>query len=519
MIKKAFVLLVLSFTICAFSNQRFNPEVQQELVLIENEHDFNLNPHTSNYSSESQLLNALYEGLFAYDPLTLEPIPAIAEDYGVSLDKKKWTFYIRPEATFSNGERITAHDVKNSWINVLNPELQAPFASLIDCIEGVAAYRLGYGDIEDVKIEAKNKSTLIVTLTSPTEYLPKVLTHHAFSIVPEEENVYSGPYTLQNFGKDEILFAKNENYYDAKNVAIPSIKVILSDDDEENTYMFNMGLAQWTAGGVDIDGIYDINSLYLSAQFCTEFLFFKSVEKPWDNENLRNAIIHALPFEQLRSLAFYPASTLVLPLGNYPNVIGAVEQDLEYSKELLEKEGYELIVNEDGSIEPIGLTLTYALPNTEYEKERALLISDSLAQIGIAVKFETTPIERYLSGIKGWDANIFSYTWAGDFADPLSFLELFRTGSSLKESEWSDAEYDKLLDEASVIEDSELRYEKLAEAEQYLIDAGVVIPIQYPVSFNVVDTAVLGGWFPNALNIHPFKDMYFIEQETSSDFI
>ena len=518
MYKKYIAALFLSISIFCYAQETFNPDIQKELVIIEAEHNYDINPHTSNYANESQLLNGLYEGLFAYDPLTLEPLPAIAEKFDVSRDQKKWTFYIRPEAQFSNGERITAYDVKNSWLAVLNPKLQAPFASLIDCIVGAENYRLGKGSAEDVKIEAKNKTTLIVELNTPTEYLPKVLCHHAFSIVSQDANVYSGAYVLENFSDNEILLKKNPEYYDSKNVAIPSIKILLNDNDVDNTYMFNMGSAQWVAGGVIIDDVYDYNSLYLSPQFCTEFLFFKSVDEPWNNENLRNAVINALPLEELR-VSFYPASTLVLPIGTYPAVIGVTEQDIEHARDLLEEEGYEIIVNEDGSVEPTGLSLSYALPDTEYEKERASLIAESLAKIGIKLSFQTTPLERYLSGIKAWEANIFTYTWAGDFADPLTFLELFRTGSSLKESEWSDAEYDKLLNEASIIEDAELRYEKLAEAEQYLIDAGIVIPISYPVSFNVVDSTVITGWFPNALNIHPFKDMYFIEQEPTTDFI
>ena len=517
--KKWIISLVLvSISIFLYSQYNFNADIQQELCIIETKHDYDMNPHTSNYAHESQLLNALYEGLFTYDALTLDPLPGIAETYEVSLDQKRWIFSIRSDAKFSNGERITAYDVRDSLIAVLNPALEAPFASLIDCIAGAADYRLGKGRVEDVKIQAKNKTVLIVELTAPTEYLPKILCHHAFSVVSGEDSVYSGAYILETYDDDEILLKKNMNYYDFQNVAIPSIRITLSDDYDENAYAFNMGLSQWVTGGVSIDDIYDVDSLYIAPQFSTEFFFFKSIEAPWDNANLRNAVINALPLEELR-MSFYPASTLVLPIGTYPSVIGVVEQDVEHACDLMEAAGYEVIVNEDGSVEPTGLSLTYGLTDTDYDKERALLIAENLAQIGITVVFQTTPLERYLASISDWDVNLLSYTWAGDFADPLTFLELFRTGSSLKESDWSDAKYDQLLNDASVIEDSKLRYEKLAEAEQYLMDSGVVIPLTYPISFDVVDSSILSGWFPNALDIHPFKDIFFIETELSTDFI
>ncbi len=519
MIKKSIVFFLICSFVCALSAQSgFNPDIQKELVVIDSVHNYDLNPHTANYSSEGQLLNALYEGLFVYDPFTLEPVSAIAEDFTVSRNKKTWTFSIRPEAKFSNGERITSYDVKDSWIALLDPNLKAPFASLLDCIEGAADYREGRGSADDVGIEAKNRTTLIVQLNAPTEYFAKILTHHAFSVVPKEEDVFSGAYTLKERNNETVVFEKNVEYYDAKNVAIPSIRIINDDNLEENAYRFNIGEAQWATGGVQVHTIYDTQALYIAPQFGTEFVFFKAHEKPWDNPDLRNAVISAIPWSLLRD-SFVPAETLILPIGSYPEVVGVAERDIEFSKELLKKSGYEVKYDEEGNALPTGLELVFAIPDIDYTRNQAQVLVDGLAEVGIKLHIETTPTERYLGSFEGWDADLFTYTWIGDFADPLAFLELFRSGSSLRETEWTDNDFDKLLEEATVIEDQEERYEKLAEAEQYLLDAGIILPLSHPVSFNVVDTSVLGGWYPNALDIHPFKNMYFIEQEASTDFI
>ena len=91
----------------------------------------------------------------------------------------------------------------------------------------------------------------------------------------------------------------------------------------------------------------------------------------------------------------------------------------------------------------------------------------------------------------------------------------------MRETEWHDKAFDTLLTEAASQENEQLRYAKLAEAEQLLLDESIVLPISHPVSINAVDLSVLNGWFSNALDIHPFKYLFFNENPLtdSDDFI
>ena len=90
-------------------------------------------------------------------------------------------------------------------------------------------------------------------------------------------------------------------------------------------------------------------------------------------------------------------------------------------------------------------------------------------------------------------------------------MELFRKDSSLPITDWQDEGFEALLEQAASAQDEKERYKKLAEAEQFLLDEALILPVSYPVSLNAVDRDVLGGWFVNALNIHPFKYLYFLE--------
>ena len=128
---------------------------QRPITLIDSVHEYDLNPHTASYTYDAQVLNGLYEGLFICDPATLAPKSALCISYKVSRDKKRWTFTLREDAFFSDGTPITAQDVRESWLGLLETPY-APYASLLDCIAGAREFREGTGKEENVKIGVDN---------------------------------------------------------------------------------------------------------------------------------------------------------------------------------------------------------------------------------------------------------------------------------------------------------------------------------------------------------------------------
>lgn len=495
----------------------FNPAVQKELVIIDSSVNssraYNLNPHTANYSSEAQILNGLYEGLFSYDPMTLEPLPALAETFRISRNQKTWTFTLRENAKFSNGETIKAEDVKRSWLALLRPGLRAPYASLLDCIAGAAAYRNGTGSAESVGITAKNKKTLVVRLEKPAKHFAKILCHHAFAVVHPDAKIFSGAFVLKKHDKEALLLEKNPFYYAAGEVALPAIRIITGTDKDENAFSFNTGKSPWVEGYVNVEKIYDKKNVAVYPEFGTEFFFFKASKAPWNNSRMRKAVLAAIPWEKLRQDAPVAAQTLIVPLQNYPKIYGVGEDDTEEDPDLFtqaasnsgKKRGAKAGRKERAP------TLTLAVPDFDYTKKQAALIADSLKEAGIKVLIKPVAQERYLESIGDSKADLFTYTWIGDFADPLSFLELFRKDSSLRITDWQNEKFEALLEQAASAQDEKERYKKLAEAEQFLLDEALILPVSHPVSLNAVDTDVLGGWFVNALDIHPFKYLYFLE--------
>ncbi|MCQ2592794.1 MAG: peptide ABC transporter substrate-binding protein [Treponema sp.] len=486
--------------------------LQGNFILLEAERVHELNPQVTSYAADSQLLSGLYEGLFEYNPKNLEPQFAIASNYRISRDKKRWTFTINPKAYFSNGEKITAQNVRDSWLQLLATP-NAPYSSLLDVIEGAYEYRSGLCTEDKVAIYVNAPDSLTLHLVEPANYLPKVLCHTAFSVMHRNPTVYSGAFFLDDYDEGSYVLKKNPYYWDAANTHLEKITVIQSNDMEENAFYFNTGMADWVNANINTDKILDRKAMQFSAEFATSYLFFKdSSRKPsyveagyasiWDYVEFREALFEAIPWDALRAGSYTPATTLVYPLAGYPVVEGYSYTDVAEAKKLMEAAREKYGIGKDEII-PLVLQLS---PNT-FSDEKLTAFSQALAEIGVELQIQTIDTPYYLSSIKYSDADLFCYVWIGDFADPLAFLELFKSNSSLNDSGWANLQFDELLKKAATVGVDE-RIKLLAEAEQILLDSCEVIPIYHPVAFNLINLEEVGGWYLNAFDIHPLKYLY-----------
>lgn len=299
------------------------------MTIIEPSQPHDLNPKTSTYVSDAQLLSGVYEGLFSYDPQSLAPVPAICEKHKISRDKKRWTFTLRQDARFSDGSPITAKDVRRSWLELMETP-DAPYSSMLDIIKGAAEYRTGSGTAEDVGITAVSDNTLSIRLTKAASYLPSLLCHSAFSVTHRNPTVFSGAYSISDIKNNQIILEKNEYYWDAQNVSIKIFCFFQSLGNEENAHFYNTGFTEWiTSYDVDTSKILSKNDIQISAEFGTEYFFFKDssakgqrlrTSPVWDNEDFRLAVLEAMPLDILRGNSLVPAPTFVYPLADYPEV-------------------------------------------------------------------------------------------------------------------------------------------------------------------------------------------------------
>lgn len=488
------------------SESIINKDLQDKFIIVTDPHIYEMNPQLSSVSSDNHFLMNLYEGLFTYNPVSLEPEFAIAIDYRISRDKKRWSFTINPQARFSNGDKITAKNVRDSWVELLSNPL-APYASLLDVIKGAREFRLGSGSIEDLGIYANDDETLTIHLVKPANYLPKVLCHVAFSVIPSkellEQNVASGAYYLKAQGNSLFLLTKNPHYWDKSSCYLENVIIVQSANPDENAHWFNTGYADWVKADTNLEKIINKQAFSLDAMFGTYYFFFKFREGSlWNYHEFRAALFEVIPWDAIREGYYFPAETFVYPLGNYPKVEGFSFTDENQARILMKEARKKYGISED-----LQIPLVFEVSQGNVSPETQKVLKESFAKIGVDFIIKEIPISLYYNNIKSSSSDMFVYSWIGDFADPLAFLELYRSDSSLNESGWKNKEFDRLLDEASVVSDEE-RYKILAKAENLLLDDYMIIPIQHPLAFNIINKQEVGGWVSNPTDVHLFKYLY-----------
>jgi oligopeptide transport system substrate-binding protein len=495
----------------------------EEFVVAFNVLDLQLDPHHSIYSAEAQIFTAAYEGLFTYDPNSLEPVRAACRSSSRSQDGKTYTFYIRDEARWSDGSPLLASDFRNAWLRAIDPATKADYGEFFDIIAGAHDYRTGKtSDPASVGITVIADKILQVKLASRADYFTRLLCHHSFSpIHPSMLAVkdwraalpfpVDGPYAFKSIDSSGLLMVKNEKYWDAASVKIPRIRAIFTDDDADATRRFDDGTIHWLAGPMDFKTLLGQGSIQIGLMFSTHYWFFDCGAAPWNDRDLRRGLALLLPWDELRSKDKYlaPADTLVLPFASYQTAKGIVAADQEEAMRLLEKSGHK-----NGAGLP---KITILLPEGGDDAKRVgALLKDAWEKLPeLSVELKTVPSASYFAAIRsgpeagGW--TIASTSWIGDFADPLAFLQMWSVDSNLNDARFVDPEYDRLLGAAALKTDAE-RLDALALAETRLLSGAAVLPLYHSLAANVIDTDYINGWYPNALDIHPFKYLAFGER-------
>ncbi|CAD7839441.1 Oligopeptide ABC transporter, periplasmic oligopeptide-binding protein OppA (TC 3.A.1.5.1) [Olavius algarvensis spirochete endosymbiont] len=468
------------------------------------------NPHYAFTVTEAQVFTAVYEGLVSFHPGTLRPVPAAAESWEFSEDNKRITFKLRENILWSNGENLSASDFRESWLTILSPETEAEYASLFDDIVGAREYRSGLGLKEDVGIEAPDATTLVVSLKQPSPQFISILCHYSFVPIHRDFRKLhdwsairsvpvNGPFIIRARNEKEILLDKNPLYWDAESLRIDRLRIVFSDDANQIMKDFNRLEIDWVTSGIDSTQLAIPEALNITPQFSTTYYYFSNNSKVWADSRVRRALTLLLPLDELREERLIPGVSLVPPIPNYPAAeanFPAPEKRMEEAIKLLEEAGF-----------PGGKGLPSPVIRVPPDDSVAKLMKDTWSEtLGLYAIIEEVIFADYYDAVKAGGYDLATLTWTGDYADPHTFLGMWNSQSSFNESGFSNPEYDALLNEAATLPFLQ-RFEKLREAESLLLFSCQVIPIEHYPAVNLIDRRFVEGWFPNALDIHPFKHL------------
>jgi oligopeptide transport system substrate-binding protein len=509
-----------------------------DMVFVSGGEVSSLDPHTATGVPEGRILRALYEGLVARDPATLEPIPAAAAAWEVSEDGLEYVFHLQPQGRWSNGDPLTAEDFEWSLRRVLEPDTAASYASELDCVVGARAYRCGLDaegqrierDWSSVGIEALDAHTLRIRLVRRVPYFLHLLAFQAFFPVhraslealreqfPDtwrtrwtrpEHLVVNGPFTLAlRRVNDRARMVKNPLYWDAERVAFDTLDALFLEQSGTALNLYLAGEVDWLDGNVPpllVGRLVGREDFRRDRYLGVYFLRVNVTRPPLDDARVRRALALTVPRKQICTLLLkagqQPATTLIPwgGIGDYrsPRVLG--EAPLE-AQRLLREAGY----GPETPFPPIELSYN----TSESHRDIAEVIASNWRRyLRIDVRLRNQEWKVHVDAQVALAYDVSRSSWIADHPDPIGFLSIFASGHENNRTGWSDAEYDRLLERAAVAEPQQ-RVDLLAQAEERLLWECPLIPIYSYVSQNLVNPR-LGGFGSNLLNEHDPKHWFW----------
>jgi oligopeptide transport system substrate-binding protein len=488
-----------------------------------------LDPHVVSGGAEIKVVSALFDPLVQLDPDTLQPAPALADRWTISPDGITYTFHLRDEAKWSNGEPITATDCIAAWKRAMTPSLAADYASLFELIRGAQAFTKDPAiDFSTVGLAASDAQTLVVTLARPAPYFLQVLHLMAFRPVQvssmarhgdpyrrggrwtrPENIVTSGPFTLKEWTPNRrIIVEKSPRYWDASRVRLQAIHFHPVDSEDTEEREFRAGQLHVTEH-VPLSKIASYRRdhptlLRTDPYLDTYFFRFNIRRAPLADWRVRRALSLAIDratlTQKLLAGGQQPAATLVPP--NLPGYtpLNRPIFDLVEARRLLADAGY------PGGR---GLPPLEILHNSAASRR---LICEAIQEmwrreLGIDVKLSNQEPKVMFAARRAGDYQIILSDWIGDYFDPTTFLDLWRAGSHNNHTGWSDSAYDGALDGAAEISEPSARAAALQKAETLLLDASPIAPLYYNTHVYLVQPSVK-GWRPNALDQIDYKQVW-----------
>lgn len=492
----------------------FNLVVPQEMPTA----DLSLATDTISFTA----LNNVYEGIYRLDKDS-KPQPAGASELAeVSEDGLTYKIKLREDAKWSNGDPVVAADYVYGWQRTVDAATASEYAYLFAPVANAEEITAGKKDKSELGIKAVGDHELEITLTKQTPYFQYLLAFPSFfpqkqSVVEEngdayasasDKAVYNGPFTLTDFdgpGTDtEWSYKKNDNYWDKDAVKLSEIKVSVVKESSTALNLFKDGqaddvilsgeLAQQNANDPAYTSVKEARTSYIE-------LNQREADSPFKNVNLRKAISYSINRDALVkqvlgdgsvvSTGLIPADMSKNPETNedFAKEAGKlVSYDKDKAKEYWEKAKKELGID--------SLEFNLMASDDDASKKVIEYIQNSIQENldGVKVKPTPVPFSVRLDRSSSGDFDTVLGGWAADYADPSSFTDLFVAGNSYNREQWSNADYDKVVDDSGNKDagDEQARWADLQEATKIMADDMGVIPVYQKAEGHLVNEKIKG---------------------------
>ena len=497
-----------------------------------------LDPQIAQDGTSFEVLANFTDGLMQMDE-DGQTIPAIAESYDVSDDGLTYTFHLREDANWSNGDSVTAADFVFGWQRAVDPDVASEYAYMLSDIGQVKnAEKIIAGELDksELGVTAVDDKTLEVELESPVSYFASLMYFPTFYPVNEaffetcadtyatspETSLSNGAFILDSYepAATSIHLTRNENYYDADRVKLAGISYQVIQDSQQALMSYQAGELDMTlVNGEQVDQVKDDAAFKAVG---AGYLWYVSPNvdavEELSNLNIRLALTNAINRTAITedvlkdgSKATYTAVPMDFATGpdgsdfaeDQEQFSDVCSDDTEKAAEYWAKGLEELGISE--------LSLDMVVDADDAPQKVAQVLKEQWEQAlpGLTVNLVVEPKKQRLEDMQNGNFQLGLTRWGPDYADPMTYFGMWITNNSNNYGLWSNSEYDSIIKECTtgdLATDAEARWSKLYDAEKIIMDDAVIFPLYTQCNAELVSTNVTGVAFhPVALN-RVYKD-------------
>lgn len=495
-------------------------DTEQEINLISNDSIPTMDPHMGTDVISFEFIGASNEGLYRLgDDLEIEP--GMAMDHEVSEDGLTWTFNLREDAKWANGDPVTANDFVYAWRRAVNPDTGSEYGPyLMDgVIKNATAVSNGEKSVDELGVEADGDHTLVVTLEKPTPYFESLTTRSTFMPLNEEfveeqgddfatsdDNLLSnGPFLMTNWEStsDSWTLEKNPDYWDEEAVSLEKINFNVIKDPQTGVDLYESGEVDRTDLTSDFVDQYSVqDDFVVTPETSLYYLKLNQTEsEALANVNIRKALSKAIDKQalvdellndgSLESNGFVPQDFAKQPETeeDFRDINGdLLTFDTEEAQELWEK-GLEEIDEKE-------LELEILSGDTETSKTLGEYLANQMETNlpGLSVSLKQVPFEQRIDLDNNMDYQIQIAGWGPSYLDLYTWMDLWLTDGQNNKMGYSNEKYDELVmstvDELAL--DPEKRFDAFLEAEKILAEDVPVVPLYQNGRSQLIDPKIDG---------------------------
>ena len=507
------------------------PANKTTLVINNDTEPESLDPGKTSGVPEDNIERQLLEGLVVVGK-DGKIAPGVATSWE-NKDFKVWTFKLRDNAKWSNGDPVTAQDFVYSWQRTTDPKTASPYATyLADAhVTNAQAIVDGKAKPDTLGVKAVDPHTLEVTLTEPVPYFVDMLTHS--SVLPVHKGtvekggekwtqpgsfVGNGAYTLKEWTvNSKIVLERNKNYWNDAATQINQVEILPIQEETTDVNRFKAGEIDVTANALPTDMFAQLKTdlgaqVHVDPYLCTYYYEFNTKKAPFNDPKVRRALSLALDRDvitekvmqqgQTPAYAFTPPATNDYKANHPEWEKWSKEQRIAEAKKLLNEAGY-------SDAKPLDVTLLY---NTSENHKKVAVAATALWKQSLGfvnVTLDNKEWKTFLDNRKTGNYQFARAGWCADYNEPSSFLNILKSGNSNNYGKYASADFDAVMAKTLVAgTTNEQRADLYQQAEVQADKDTPVIPIYHYVSPRLIKPYV-EGFSKDPLDKFYFKDISF----------